>query len=227
MAEKFFEGKDFERGDFKALMPKYYPLKYKRYIEEEVELLKLKLTSANRILEAGVGIGRLIPELAPLVKEFVGIDNAYLMLKKSKEIAKKFSNVKIIKGNLENIGKLFPKKHFDFSICLWNTLGNVKDEAQILTEISKVTSKSIFITVYNQGTLRNRMSWYKTVGVEISKIDDNTETVYSKSGLKSKAYSLTNIKEIAKAANLRIKTSKILAGVILWVELVSPAPKDR
>ena len=81
--DEFFEGSDFEGTEFKALMPKYYPPKYQEYIREETELLKSRVKGSNRILEAGVGIGRLIPELAPLVKEFVGIDNADLMIKKS------------------------------------------------------------------------------------------------------------------------------------------------
>lgn len=225
MKEEFFEGKDFEGGEFKALMPQYYPLKYKKYIEEETELLKLKLKGANRVLEAGVGIGRLIPELAPIVKEFVGIDNADLMLKKSQEVAKKFSNVKIMKGELENLSKLFPQKHFDFSLCIWNTLGNVKDEVQILKEIAQVTKTGIFITVYHKGTLEDRKNWYKIVGVKISKVDEENEIFYSESGLKSKSYSLKDIEEIAKASNLQIKASRILAGVILWVELASQSLK--
>jgi ubiquinone/menaquinone biosynthesis C-methylase UbiE len=225
MKDEFFEGEDFEGGEFRALMPKYYPLKYKKYIEEETEFLKLKLKGANRILEAGVGIGRLIPEIAPLVKEFVGIDNANLVLNKSQEVAIKFPNVKIIKGELENLSKLFPQNYFDFSLCVWNTLGNVKDEAQVLKEIAQVTKKSIFITVYHKGTLEDRKNWYKTVGVKISKVDKKNEIFYSESGLKSKSYSLEDIKEIAKASNLQIKDSRILAGVILWIELASQSPE--
>lgn len=225
MKDKFFEGKDFKGGEFKALMPKYYPLKYKKYIEEETELLKLKLKGTNRILEAGVGIGRLIPDLAPIVKEFVGIDNADLMLKKSQEVAKEFSNVKIMKGELENLSKLFPHNYFDFSLCVWNTLGNVKDEVQILKEIAQVTKKSIFITVYHKDTLEDRKNWYKTVGVEIFKVDEENEIFYSESGLKSKSYSLEEIEEIAKASNLQVKASRILGEVILWVELASQSPK--
>ena len=225
MKEEFFEGKDFEGGDFKALMPRYYPPKYKKYIEEETELLKLKLKGANRILEAGVGIGRIIPDIAPIVKEFVGIDNADLMLKKSQEVANKFSNVKIIKGELENLSKLFPRKHFDFSLCVWNTLGNVKNEVQILKEIAQVTKKSIFITVYHKGTLEDRKNWYKTVGIKIFKVDEENEIFYSESGLKSKSYSLDEIEEIAKASNLQVKASRILGEVILWVELASQSPK--
>lgn len=221
MKEEFFKGADFKDKEFKALIPKYYPLKYQRYIEEEEELLKTKVAGAKSILEAGVGIGRLIPELSPLVKEFVGIDNADLMLKQAKKIAKGFSNVKIVKGDLEKLSTIFPKKYFDFSLCVWNTLGNVKDEVVILKELSKITSKSIFITVYLKGTLEDRKNWYKTVGIKIKKIDEINEIFYSVSGLKSKSYSLDDIKMLAKKSGLRIKESKILAGVILWIELAS------
>lgn len=218
--EKFFEGADFNKEEFKALIPKYYPPKYKKYIQEETKLLKKSLRSANRILEAGVGVGRLIPILSPLVSEFIGIDNAELMIKKSKEVAKDFLSAKIIKGDLENLSKIFPKNYFDYSLCIWNTLGNVKDEGIVLKELAKITSKSIFVTVYKKGTLKDRINWYKTVGVKIKKIDKHNEIFYSQSGLKSKSYSLSDIEKIAKSSQLKIKKSKILNSVILWVELV-------
>ncbi len=135
--------------------------------------------------------------------------------------AKKFSNVQIIKGNLEQLSILFPLKYFDFSLCIWNTLGNVYDEVHILKQIAKVTSKSIFVTVYHKGTLEERKKWYAAVGVKILKIDKEREIFYSESGLQSKSYSLKDIEHVAKIAGLHIRDSKILAGVILWVELVS------
>lgn len=219
MEKKFFEGEDYKKGEFKALIPKYYPEEYKIYIEQEFNLLKTKLNGANRVLEAGVGIGRLIPVLAPIVKEFIGIDNADLMIEESSRVAQRFRNVQIVKGDLENLSKIFPNNYFDLSICVWNTIGNVKEEVLVLKEISKVTSKSIFVTVYLKGTLEKRKNWYKTVGVSIKKIDEKNEIFYSESGLKSKSYSLEDIKKIAKEAGLNIKEHKILNDVILWAEL--------
>lgn len=219
MKEEFFEGKDFEKEEFKALIPKYYPKKYKDYIKEETNLLKRRVKGAKRILEAGVGIGRLISELAPLVEEFIGIDNANLMIKKSKEIAKNFANVKIIKYDLERLSKLFRKNYFDYSLCIWNTLGNIKNEVRVLKELRRITKKEIIITVYKKGTLKDRINWYETVGIKIKKIDNKNEIFYSESGLKSKSYNLEDIKRISKKAGLKIKNYKILGNVILWVEL--------
>jgi len=217
--EKFFEGADFQKNDFRALMPKYYPAKYKKYIEEETKLLKKTIKGANRILEAGVGIGRLVPILSPLVKEFIGIDNAKLMLRRAKESAKDFSNTKIVYGNLEEIEKIYPKNYFDYSLCVWNTLGNVKKEDQILKKLAKVTSGDIIISVYKKGTIKDRENWYKTVGIKIKKIDLKNEVFYSFSGLKSKSYSVEDIKKIAEKARLRIKRVINLNGVVLYFEL--------
>ncbi|MFH0835098.1 MAG: class I SAM-dependent methyltransferase [Candidatus Micrarchaeota archaeon] len=215
----FFEGDDFKDAEFKALIPKYYPPKYQKYIAEETDLLKTKLSGAGRVLEAGVGVGRIIPELAPVVKEFVGVDNAELMLKQSQEVAKNFPNVKIVKADLENLSKIFPPNHFDFTLCLWNTLGNVDDEVAVLKELARVTSKSIFVTVYLKGTLDDRKNWYKQVGITISKVDEKNEIFYSETGLRSKSYALADVGELANKSGLGIKESKILAGVILWLEL--------
>ncbi|MDI6722359.1 MAG: class I SAM-dependent methyltransferase [Candidatus Aenigmarchaeota archaeon] len=220
MKKGFFEGEDFRDGEFRSLIPKYYPPKYRKYVEEEVELLKSRIPCNSRILEAGVGIGRLVPELAPLVEEFIGIDNSDFMIKKSKEGGENFSNVKIIKSDIENVDRLFPEKYFDYSLCLWNTLGNVEDEILALKKLSKVTKKSIFVTVYKKGTLKDRKDFYKTVGIKIKRIDEKNEIFYSKSGLRSRSYSLNGIGEIAKSSNLRIKGSRILGEVMFFAEFV-------
>lgn len=217
----FFEGKDFKKQEFRALIPKYYTPRYKKYISEEIKLLKLKVKGTNRILEAGVGNGRLIPYLAPLVGELVGIDNASLMLKQSRYAAKKFKNVRIIRGDLDNLDKLFPKNYFDKSLCVWNTLGNVKNEVTVLKELRKVTQGNIFITVFKKGTLKDRISLYRAFGVNIKRIDIDNEIFYSETGLRSKAYNLEDLEKLANRSGLKVKESRTLAGVILYAELNS------
>lgn len=217
--DKFFEGADFKKQEFKALIPKYYPIKYQKYIQEETNLLKRIVKGDGRIIEAGVGIGRLIPILSPLVKEFIGIDNAKLMLKQARLVAKNFENTKIIDCNLEDLDKLYSKDYFDHSLCIWNTLGNVNKEDLVLKKLAKVTKDSIIITVYKKGTLKERENWYKTVGIKIKKIDKDHEIFYSTSGLKSKSYSKNEIKLIAAKSRLKVKQIIDLNGVMLFAEL--------
>lgn len=215
----FFEGKDFKNGIFKALTPSYYPPQYQEYIRQESELLAQRMRGAHRILEAGVGIGRLIPILAPLVDEIVGIDNADLMLQKSQEMIAQHFNVKIVKGNMEELCSLFSEGYFDYSLCVWNTLGNVSDETIVLQQLRQVTQKSIFITVYKKGTLHERMAWYAAVDIPLLKIDEKNEIFYTKSGLISKSYHEEEIRQFAANAKSAVVDCRTLSDVMLWIEL--------
>jgi SAM-dependent methyltransferase len=221
MKNKFFEGEDFKSGKFKALMPIYYPAKYKKYVQEEADLLCHSLKNVGTVLDAGVGIGRLIPLLAPIVQGFIGIDNSDLMLKDAKKVSQQFKNVQIVKGDLEKLSSLFSDGYFDASLCLWNTLGNVKDEVAVLKELKKVTSGSLFVTVYLKGTLSDRKEWYKAVKIKVKKIDTKKEIFYTDSGLVSKSYNLKEMKSLGLKAGLLVNNWKILGGVVLWVEFLS------
>lgn len=217
----YFEGADFNNKPFKALMPQYYPAEYQEYISQEETLVISKLKGLNKVLDAGVGIGRLIPKIAPIVGELIGIDNADLMINKAKDEANKFSNVKIIKADIENLSHLFAPKTFANSLCLWNTLGNVADEVAVLKELQKITSGNIYLTVYLKGTLSQRKNWYATLGVELENIDEVNEVVYTKSGLRSKAYNEEDIHFLAKNSGLKVEEILTLNQVMLWVQLSS------
>ena len=222
MVKGLFDGKGFEKLQYKPLMPRYYTSEYKSYIEEETKLLKKNLRgigSKHKILEAGVGIGRLIPIIAPLAKEFVGIDNSRFMLDKAKKVGSKFPNVRIIEGDLEKVSSLFPPNYFDFTLLLWNTLGNISDETKVMRGLSKITKKRIFVTVHLKGKIKERERWCKKIGQKILKIDVENEIFYFEGNIKSKAYNFEDINEIAKKSRWVVKAEGILGGAVLSVEL--------
>jgi len=219
MSIKFFEGSDYKQQPFKGLIPSFYTEPYKRYIEEETELVKKVVLGKRNILEAGVGIGRTIQFIAPCVEKMVGIDIADRMLDEAQEVAKQYSNVEIRKLAIETIGSEFSKGFFDVSLCLWNTLGNVDDEVAALRAINDVTNETIFVTVFFRGTLKLRKELYKAIGVEMDHVDEETETFYSKSGLRSRSYRIEDLEKIANEANLKVVNHGILGGVVLWVLL--------
>jgi len=242
---KFFDGKDYKKGEFKALDPKFYPEKYRQYIAVEQGALQsvlIRSSRAKRVLEAGVGTGRLIPILAPLCEELICIDNSKLMLKMARKAAKSYLNeefpaqvslgdskfafkmaksdtkIKIREGNLEDLSKKFPHHYFDFSCCMWNTLGNVKDEVRVLHELALVTSQSILVTVHIKRALEDRKAWYESVGVKIAKIDEKNEIFYTESGLVSKAYAPGELQRIGEKAGLKMKFGAVLQDVVFWAE---------
>lgn len=217
MSKKLFEGGSY-LGDYKPLMPKYYPLQYQKYIEEEVGLLRHKLGGSEVVLEAGVGIGRLIPIISPLVSKLVGVDNSDYMIEKSREVASQFKNVEIYKANLEEIVNNYPENFFDYSLILWNTLGNVANEVDILKSLAYVTKKEIVITVHKKGAIAHRKNWYETVGIKVKQVDKD-ETVYTEDGLRSKSYNFEDLSSLASLSGLKVKEQKDLAGVVIWITL--------
>jgi len=219
MVNNFFEGKDFNKEEFKPLNPRYYPKVYQDYIKEETALVQQIVRGSKRILDVGVGTGRMIPLYAPLVKEYIGIDNSNYMVSQASKYKKDFSNIKILKENIEDLNKVFPKQHFDYSLILWNTLGNVNDEIIALQNLKEITKKSILITTFLRGHWDKRKEWYESVGIELDHVEAKTETVHSKSGLLSRAYVLEDFKRFAKETGLKIKQHKILLDVCIFVEL--------
>ncbi len=219
MRRGFFEGESYSTREFKALIPKYYPVSYQKYIKEETDLLVSRLKGSQRVLEAGVGLGRLIPKIAPFVKRLIGIDNSNFMVVNSLKVAKKFSNVEIIKGDIGNLSKIFSKNYFDHSLCVWNTLGNVSEPVKILAEFREITNKSIFITVFLKGTLKQRLELYKSIDVEVISFDESDETFFLR-GYESKTFDIQDISNIAKKVGLEVRETKILSDVILFAELV-------
>ncbi|MEK7499754.1 MAG: hypothetical protein AAB649_04065, partial [Patescibacteria group bacterium] len=57
----------------------------------------------------------------------------------------------------------------------------------------------------------------KILGIEVEKVDEDSETAYTDSGLRSKAYNLEDIQILAEKVNLKIENSKVLSDVVLWV----------
>ena len=217
--ESYYQGKEFKDAGYKGLIPEYYPTEYQRYIREEADLLK-PLTEGKVVLEAGVGIGRLIPILAPGAKEFVGVDNADQMLLEAHMKADSIPNVRLVKEDLERLSEIFSAKYFDVSLCVWNTLGNTEDEVAVLAELRELTKESVIVTVHLKGALKARKDWYKAVGIKMDTIDEKNEIFYNTSaGLRSKAYSLEEMTDLARKAGLDVVDHKELAGVVLWAEL--------
>lgn len=218
MSNDFFEGADFENQPFKALKPEFYPPLYAAYIKEEEQLLREKIAGSGIVLEAGVGTGRLIPVVAPLVHTLVGIDIADRMLLEAKSVAELHQNVEILKCDISSVAQTFPSHHFDYTLCMWNTLGNVENEVDVLKMLASVTKKSIIMTVFRKGTIEQRRQFYARVGISIASFEQD-ETFFTTSGLRSRAYSESDIRELAACAHLTVRKLEVLLGVMIYAEL--------
>lgn len=216
MSDAFFENKG--NKPFKPLNPQHYTPPYRQYVKEEAERLAEILKGAGHVLEAGVGIGRTIPHIAPHVEKLTGIDQSEGMLAQARKAAKGHPNVDIIHSTLEEAADRFPAKHFDLALCLWNTIGNVKSDTDVLKALARVSRRGIVLTVHAKGNLEKRREYHAAINAPIARIDSD-ETIHTANGLISRAYSEADLHRLAASAGLRVKDLQKLAGV-MWMAVL-------
>ena len=103
-----------EYWDGKALHDPYNAILYgfdeKEFWNEEVEIEGLNKNTI--FLDLGCGIGRVTKKVAPLVKEYYGVDFSPEMIKKAKEIFKDYKNVYFQVNNGIDL-RIFEDNKFD------------------------------------------------------------------------------------------------------------------
>ena len=189
-----------------------YPEPQREYLRVEKELVLDFLKGAGRVLDVGIGTGRLIPDIAPYVKELYGVDLNQEYLQGAQQAAAPFTNVRLVHLNVEHLGDQFVKNFFDKSISIWNTIGCVENAQAVLQGMTHVTAREVFFTCMAFGTLEPRIAYYETLGLEYS-IDKKTETIFSKEWGATRPFTREQIEELV--AHTDMKISKIVPATSL------------
>ena len=125
------------------------------------------------------------------------------------EIAKEkllgFNNVEIFFENVKEMH--FQNNYFDYSICVFSTLGNTPRPLQkvVLGEIKRVTKNGgkIIISVYSENVLETQKQFYNNIGLDIAKIEN--EFVYTKQGLISERFTKKKLENLFSLVDLEVK----------------------
>ncbi|MCL4400220.1 class I SAM-dependent methyltransferase [Patescibacteria group bacterium] len=95
----------------------------KREYDHQADVIALKRFlkkvdgERQRIIDVGVGLGRLVPYYAPLYKEAVLLDSSTLQLKKTRHrLDEKYSNLTFVHGMAQDMS--FPSNHADVILCV-------------------------------------------------------------------------------------------------------------
>ncbi len=136
----------------------------------------------------------------------------------ARKAAEKHPNVEIIHSTLEGSATRFTPGQFDLALCLWNTIGNVKSDTEVLKALAKVSRRGVVLTVHAKGNLEKRQAYHEAIDAPIARIDSD-ETIHTRNGLISRAYSEADIHRLAASAGLRVKDLQKLAGV-MWMAVL-------
>ncbi len=114
------------------------------YLSETKLLTKLKNKKINKILDFGCATGNLYKVFKKMFKniEYTGIDIEKEMIKNAVKIFKKDNKVKFILSKKKKLP--FKNNYFDFTFCT-SVLHHVKEYKKIIEELTRVSSKYIFI----------------------------------------------------------------------------------
>jgi ubiquinone/menaquinone biosynthesis C-methylase UbiE len=112
------------------------------------ELQIMKLTSNQRILDAGCGSGAVTRKIAQHVSpgEAVGIDIDPIFLENAKKLAENegIKNIRFKLGNIDNLS--YEDEYFDGSYCRL-VLMHVNDPVHSVGELARVTKRGGFVAV--------------------------------------------------------------------------------
>jgi len=145
---------------------------YSNWAQEEQELIKfLKKVKPQKILEIGVGSGRIINLILKTIPncKIIGLEHDKDMFDFVKIRFRKIKNVVLKRINVTNYFK--SKNKFDLIICAMNTFGNINN-SNLFTEIIK-HSKYVFVSVYSSKFDKLRRKMCLSRGHKNPKFSDN------------------------------------------------------
>jgi SAM-dependent methyltransferase len=214
MKMKFYESIE----GHKILDEKYWPEKLKEYLEKEDKSLIENISENSAVLDVGSGEGRHLKLLYKKCKKLFGIDYSKTMSDYSKRVLSGLGNVVILNEDIKD--SEFPKKSFDFIICMFNTFGNLDSETQkiFLQKISDFIKPNgtIYLSVYSDKAKETQIEFYNKIGLVVKGSDE--DFVYT-DGFISERFSKDKIKRIIENAGLKIKNIVELNDISLLLEI--------
>lgn len=176
----------------------------KKFFTGDIDYIENKLEKSGKVLEIGCGFGRLLPYLAKVSREVVGIDFSKLQVKKSRAL---FRNNKNVKVELMSAEKLkFKDGIFDTTACLNCSLGNMPGiESLVISEMKRVTKKGgkVIVRVFadNKKVRTAQHKNYKRLG--FTEIKDLGKAVVTREGFYSSRFSKQDLNNLFANAGLK------------------------
>lgn len=204
-------------ANLQAMHFDHFPKEYIAALKLEEELARNFVAGSKNLLDAGCGIGRIVPVIIDLVDSYTGIDKDYSVLNVARANSN-YSNARFLEMDVSRIYSEFGKDFFDRSICLWSTIGCADDDSEMVRSILSVTKDSVLITAMAKGTLEIRKKYYENLGISFD-VDIESETILSRVWGVSRAYSRNDCELLAASAQSSIVEFGTLNDLIHYMVL--------
>jgi 2-polyprenyl-6-hydroxyphenyl methylase/3-demethylubiquinone-9 3-methyltransferase len=133
----------------------------RQYLDMEIEFVRNRLNGAEKVLELGVGYGRILKELYSCTKYFLGIDISSDSVEFGKEYLKEFPHIRL---ETMDAHELIFENEYVAVLCLQNGLSALSGEAiNLVKRCMKALKRSgaAYFSTYSGKFWEHRLAWFE------------------------------------------------------------------
>jgi len=192
------------------------PAAYQEYMEAERVWLDESISKTPSLLDVGCGKGRLLSFLKELTDTYTGIDLDSDAISSAKSMEDQDISFEVL--DTQNLSKRFSENTFTTTVCLWNTIGNIEEDTEALSEMFKVTSGKAYISGIKKGMLEDRKAYYEAYDIDYE-LDEDKEIFYSKDWGMVRAYDVNDFSLMCASVGFTVVKVVNLGKIAFGVEL--------
>ena len=177
----------------------------RQYLDREINFVRKRLFSAEKVLELGVGYGRVLRELSSCASCFLGIDISPESVEFGKEHLKEFPHIHLMTMDAH---KLDFENEFDAVLCLQNGLSALKGDALNLIGRSVKALRPggmAYFSTYSGKFWNHRLAWFeeqadKGLLGEIDKENTCDGVIVCKDGFRAVTFTENDLIKLGEAS---------------------------
>ena len=206
----------YDRSLSGARLQKCYDLaspRVRQYLEAELCYVLEKLRGAGRVLELGVGYGRVASRLARVAEHVIGIDTAVGSLTFGRQLFG--DRVTFLGMGATRLG--FPDQVFDAVVCVQNGICAFRvDQSRLVREAKRVTRPggTVILSTYARSFWKERLTWFEAQAAAglVGKIDYEATvdgTIVCEDGFRSGTVSPDALLDLVTRAGMAGETQEV------------------
>jgi ubiquinone/menaquinone biosynthesis C-methylase UbiE len=182
------------------------PIAFKELFQTEKEYLRVNVKKGSKVLDIACGNGRNMISLVDIAGNITGLDNSQKAVDDANENLKSFRNVHVIIGDAFQLP--FEDKSFDIVLLSMTLVNFFEDKLTALKEMNRVLKDGgkVFVSVYSENALAERLLMYKSVGLKI--VYQKEGYIEFDNGVTSEQFSKNKFEVLANEAGLKVTNCK-------------------
>jgi len=174
----------------------------KQYLQAEIDFVKQRLTTTQRVLELGAGYGRIVKELAPYCAFIVGMDISEESVELGRAYLQSCPNASMVAMDVHEMNFSAP---FDVVLCVQNGLSAMRADHAVIQKILDIAAPggTVYFSTYSANFWDFRLKWFEEQAAKhlLGEIDyDQTGNgvIVCKDGFKAITHSAEDFERIGK-----------------------------